>query len=96
MCIQKKTLASPTALGFSLAGILVEEYTAIAKVARIGRIDQHNVNVIRIKCNMTAGAYSNGKSAHTIYEFSSSVPPGYKMSERPAQIIYQSHGALLI
>lgn len=46
------------------------------------------VNALRVECNITTGAYINGHRAHTIHEFFPTVPPGYKIVEVPANVIY--------
>ena len=46
------------------------------------------VNSVRVECNITTGAYINGKKSHTIHEFFPAVPPGYKIIEVPSQVIY--------
>lgn len=48
----------------------------------------HGVNTIAINCNVAAGSYRNGKPGHTIYEFSPTVPPGYKLVHEPTPVIY--------
>ena len=46
------------------------------------------VNCLRVECNITAGAYSNGERVHIIHEFFPAVPPGFKIIEIPRQVIY--------
>lgn len=51
-------------------------------------INIFSVNAIRIECNLTTGAYINGKIAHTIHEFFPTVATGYKIVEVPKNVIY--------
>lgn len=46
------------------------------------------INVIRVNCDIVKGAYFNNENAHTIHEFTPSIPAGYKISETPKHIIY--------
>lgn len=48
----------------------------------------NHLNTIRIDCDLTYGSFLNGKSTHTIHEFSPSVGPGYKIDEQPSNLIY--------
>lgn len=47
-----------------------------------------SVNEINVECNIINGSYRNGQKCQTLYSFYPEVPPGYKISERPSQIIY--------
>lgn len=46
------------------------------------------VNVIKIECNITSGAYFNDKACHTLHEFYPMVATGYKIIEIPRTLIY--------
>ena len=46
------------------------------------------VNTLRVECSITTGAYINNHKVHTIHEFFPTVPPGYKIVEVPAHVIY--------
>lgn len=54
---------------------------------------QHPVNIIstavvRVECDVVSGSYINGMSSHIIHEFAPNVPPGYRVIEKPKNIIY--------
>lgn len=69
--------------GFSKRKLVANTYHSSDKVVNI-----QTVNSIRIDCDLTSGSFHNGKSTHTIYEFSPSVDPGYKINEQPKHLIY--------
>lgn len=46
-------------------------------------------DVVRVECNIVSGSYVNNKSSHTIHEFATNkVDVGYKIIERPRNLIY--------
>lgn len=46
------------------------------------------VTTIRVECNITASSYYNDSLSHTLFEFSPTVDPGYKIVVEPRNIIY--------
>lgn len=46
------------------------------------------VNAICVECNLVTDSFMNGRSVHIIHEFFPTVPPGYKIIECPANVIY--------
>lgn len=70
-------------LGFNKRTLVSGEQHTSDNVVNI-----QNVNSIRIDCDLTTGSFHNGKSTHTIYEFSPGVDPGYKIREQPKHLIY--------
>lgn len=51
-------------------------------------IDIMSVNMIRIQCNIISSSYINSKLVHNLHEFPIDVEPGYKIIERPSNVIY--------
>lgn len=53
-------------------------------------IDIMTVNTIRVDCNIANSSFLNNSRDHVIHEFSPNVGNGYKIIERPINIIYHS------
>lgn len=46
------------------------------------------VNTINVLCNIVHGSYKNGENSHILHTFYPSVPPGYKIIEKPNNLVY--------
>ena len=46
------------------------------------------INVINVECNIITGSFRNGKRSLTIYTFYPDVPTGYKLIERPVNLLF--------
>jgi len=74
-----------TILGFDSSfygGSTSEKYTSR------NDIDILSVNSIYVNCDLITNSYVNGVAAPVIYSFFPNVAPGYKVVERPHNLIY--------
>jgi len=46
------------------------------------------INTIRLECDIISGSYVDSTPNHTLHEFGINVPPGYKMTVTPHNLIY--------
>lgn len=72
-------------LGFQSYNLLLEPniYHTSPKTVNIIK-----VNTINITCNIVQGAYKDGSNQHILHSFYPTVPPGFKIVEKPHNLIY--------
>lgn len=51
-------------------------------------VDIVKVNVIQVKCSAIHGSYKDGLDDHILHTFYPTVPPGFKIVEKPNNLIY--------
>lgn len=51
-------------------------------------VDIFKVNSICVECNLVTNSYNNGELVHIIHLFYPTVPPGFKIVEKPSNVIY--------
>lgn len=77
----------PNSIG-RLLGFTNRELEPLVKHISDFPVKIQKVNTICIACNLVTGSYINNQPAHIIHEFFPSVPPGYKIIECPATVVY--------
>lgn len=51
-------------------------------------VDIIKVNVVQVKCNIVHGSYKDGINDHILHTFYPTVPPGFKIVEKPTNLVY--------
>lgn len=82
----------------SLLGFSREQATLKPNEKHLGAdtVNIIKVNVLNITCNIVHGAYNNGSDGHILHSFYPNVGPGYKILERPHNLVYLPINVTLI
>lgn len=51
-------------------------------------VNINKINALNITCNIIQGSYKDGSDGHILHTFFPSVPPGFKIIEKPHNLIY--------
>ncbi len=72
-------------LGFPISsGILPANQMHVGK----NNVNIVKVNTINITCNLIQGSFQDGRNEHIIHTFYPTVPPGFKIIEKPHNLVY--------
>lgn len=79
----------PYSIG-SLLGFPISSGTLLPNKSHIGRnyVKIVKVNTINITCNLIQGSFKDGGNGHIIHTFYPTVAPGFKIIEKPHNLVY--------
>lgn len=72
-------------LGFPVTTPVLE---ANKKYTSNNTVNIFTLNTINITCNIIQGSYRDGANEHILHTFYPTVPPGFKIIERPQNLVY--------
>jgi len=72
-------------LGFPPTTNILEKNIAHLGVETVNII---KVNSINVTCNIIKGSYRDGRNEHLLHTFYPTVPPGFKITEKPHNLVY--------
>jgi len=86
-CSKSVDFSMPNSIG-GLLGFKNRIYDANVRHQSETLVNITRTNCIYINSNLVRGSFINGKQCHTIHEFYPNVPPGYKIIEVPAHLVF--------